>query len=346
MRIKEFLISGVCLALAVGVARAQNPGVSAQVDSAQRLRSIQSTLPGATNAVPEFYEGETSDIGPQSVLQVKRKRTWIEAFADEQFFFTDNVFLANHNPQSANVLISTVQAALAPSPFQAGDGLLSPRIGYQQEWFSYGLAGSDSVRVYPSQKKINIDQFDFNAGTVFSDVAWRWQNWTFTVGGDYRRLLNSGDYSEFYHEFVPRWAVRRDFQLCDAFTLTVGYEGDYRFTESAPPFFSNTVSSTKPLIYPDTFNDRTDQSLVLVGNWQFCPHMIVQPFYRLQYSHYTQITRDDWLNSLGLTLYCPVTQQISLRAFVGYDILNTDGFYVQDFQKLDAGMGLNLTVSF
>jgi hypothetical protein len=346
MRSKYIFVSGVCLALAAGVACAQNPGASAQADSAWRLRQIQSTLPDATNAVPEFYEGETSDIGPQSVLQARRKRTWIEAFADEQFFFTDNVFLADHGKQSASVLISTVQAALAPSPFQAGDGLLSPRIGYQQEWFSYGLADSDKVLVYPSFKKINIDQFDFNAGTVFTDIGWRWQNWTFTVGGDYRRLLSSDNYIEFYHEFVPRWAVRRDFQLCDAFTLTVGYEGDYRFTESTPPFFANTVPPNNPPKYPDTFNDRTDHSLVLVGNWQLCPHMIVQPFYRLQYSHYTQIDRDDWLNSLGLTLYCPITQNISLRTFVGYDILNTDGFYVQNFQKFDAGAGLNLTVSF
>ena len=124
------------------------------------------------------------------------------------------------------------------------------------------------------------------------------------------------DYSEFYHEFVPRWAVRRDFQLCDSVIVSVGYEGDYRFTESTPPAAVNPTSPN----YPDTFNDRTDQSLVLVGNWQLCRHAILQPFYRLQYSHYTQIDRDDWLNSFGLTLYCPITKQISLRTFVSYDI--------------------------
>ena len=321
---------------------AQNPSASAQADNVQRLRSIQSTLSGSTNAVPEFYEGETSDIGPQSVLQVKRKRTYFEGFADEQFFFTDNVFLANHKQQSANVLVSTVQAALAPSPYEFKGGLLSPRVGYQQQWFNYGLAGSDKVLVYPSFKKENLNTFDFNVGTVFTDVGWRYENWTFTVGGDYRRLLSSDDYSEFYHEFVPRWAVRRDFQLCSAVTVTVGYEGDYRFTEATPP---GTVTNTAPK-YPDTFNDRTDQSLVLVGNWQLCPHMIVQPFYRLQYSHYTQIDRDDLLNSMGLTLYCPITQNLSVRTYFGFDILNTDGFYVQDFQKIDAGVGANLTVSF
>ena len=343
MHAKFIFVSGVCLALALSVARAQNPAASQQVDSAWRLRQIQATFPGGTNAVPEFYEGETSDVGPQSVLQVQRHRTWFQAFADEQFFYTDNAFLAaSHGKQGASVLISTVQAALAPTPFAVADGLLSPRLGYQQQWFSYGLADSQTVLVYPSLKHVNIDQFDFNAGTVFSDLSWRRQNWTFTVGGDYRRLLSSDDYSEFYHELVPRWAIRRDVPLSDSVSLSIGYEGDYRFTQTTPPA---TVTPTSPK-YPGNFNDRTDQSLVLVGNWQFSRHAILQPFYRFQYSHFTQIDRDDWLNTFGLTLYCPITQQISLRTFVSYDIMNTDGFYVQNFQKLDAGAGLNLTVSF
>ncbi|HXI72269.1 MAG TPA: hypothetical protein VNN22_18100 [Verrucomicrobiae bacterium] len=342
MHTKCIVVCGACLAMALGIARAQNPAAGQQVDSAARLRQVQSTFPAGTNAVPEFYEGETSDVGPQSVLQVRRHRTWFQAFADEQFFYTDNVFLANHHAQGASVLISTVQAALAPSPFEVADGFLSPRLGYQQQWFTYGLADSETVRVYPSLKKVDLNQFDFNAATVFSDIGWRWQNWTFTIGGDYRRLLTSDDYSEFYHEFVPRWGVRRDVPLSESVSLSLGYEGDYRFTYTIPPA---VVTPTSPN-YPDTFNDRTDQSLVLVGNWQMCPRAILQPFYRLQYSHFTQIDRDDWLNSFGLTLYCPITKCISLRTFVTYDIMNTDGFYVQNFSKLDAGAGLNLTVSF
>src|SRR5450432_1281488 len=137
MQAKYIFALGIGLALAASIAHAQNPGASAQAESNWRLRQIQSTLPGSTNDVPEFYEGETSDIGPQSVLQVKRKRTYVEAFADEQFFYTDNVFLANHDKQGASVLISTVQAALAPSPYEFAGGLLAPRIGYQQQWFTY-----------------------------------------------------------------------------------------------------------------------------------------------------------------------------------------------------------------
>ena len=328
----------------MSLAHAQTPNASQQVENAQRQRQLQSLadLTEGTNVVPEFYEGETSDVGPQSVLLVKRQRTYFQAFADEQFFYTDNAFLANHNQQSASVLISTVQAALAPTPYAFAGGWLAPRFGYQQQWFNYGLADSGTVTIYPSFRRVDISQFDFNAGTVFGDVAWSRQNWTFSAGCDYRRLLSSDNYDEFYPEFVPRWAIRRDIKLCDAVSVSIGYEGDYRFTESTPPAAPNPTSPN----YPNTYDNRTDQSLVLVGNWQLCRYVILQPYYRLQYSHYTEISRDDWLNSFGLTLYCPITQNISLRTFVTYDISNTDGFYVQDYQKFDGGAGLNLTVSF
>lgn len=349
MHKKSIYFSGFCLALALGGALAQIPNASQQVDSVQQRRQLESasSLLSRTNAVPEFYEGETGDIGPQSVLQFKHRRTYIEASADEQYFFSDNVFLADHGKQGADVLVSAVQAALAPTPYEFAGGLLSPRLGYQQQWFNYGLLGSDTVHIYNPQNTppfpyVSLDTFDFNVSTVFSDVAWRWQNWTFILGGDYRRLLDSGNYDEFYHEFVPRWSVGREFSLGKSTSLSITYEGDYRFTESTPPA---ALNSTSP-VYPDTFNDRTDQGLVLVGNWQLCSHAILQPFYSFQFSHYTSINRDDLLNSFGLALYCPITRLITLRTFVSYDIANTDGYYVQNYQSLNAGGGLNLTVRF
>jgi hypothetical protein len=348
MQTKIFFLAGIFLALALSAVRAQLPNASQQVDSVQQRRQLESNLPADTNAVPELYDGETGDVGPQSVLQFKHRRTYIEATADEQYFFSDNLFLADHGKHGADVLVSTVQAAFAPTPYDFAGGQLAPRIGYQHQWFNYGLIGSDTVHIYDPSKNPQTfygspDMFDFNVSTIFSDVTWRRQNWTFTLGGDYRRLLDSGNYDEFYHEFVPRWSVSREFSLCDAVGFSIGYEGDFRFTGATPPASENPPTSPN---YPDTFNDRTDQSLALIGDWQLCPHLILQPFYRLQFTHYTRINRDDWLNSFGVTLYCPVTKQISIRTFVGYDIENTDGYYVQNYQKLDAGAGLNLTLRF
>jgi hypothetical protein len=85
---------------------------------------------------------------------------------------------------------------------------------------------------------------------------------------------------------------------------------------------------------------------VLAGNWRLCSHAMLQPFYSLQFTHYTRINRDDLLNSFGLALYCPITRTITLRTFVSYDIANTDGYYVQNYRSLNAGGGLNFIVRF
>ena len=344
MHTKYIFLPAICLALTLDVACAQLPSASQQVDSARQRRQLESVanISAVTNAVPEFYLGETGDVGPQSVIQFKPRRTYIEASADEQYFFTDNVFLADHGKQHADVLVSTAQVALAPTPYQFAGGSISPRLGYQHQWFNYGLANSETVAVYPSFNQVDINMFDFNVSTFFGDIAWQKQNWTFTLGGDYRRLLDSQDYEEFYHEYVPRWSVRRDFPVNDSFAFSIGYEGDYHVTVTTPP---GVVNPTSP-VYPAAFNNRIDQNLLLVADWRICNHAVLQPFYRLQFAHYTRINRDDLINSFGLALYCPITKQIAIRTFASYDIAETDGFYVQNYQSLNVGIGLNLTVRF
>ncbi len=335
-----FLTAGA-VAFILPAARAQLPNASQQIQSFEQHNQLEQSAQSllVTN-IPSLYESETSDVGPQSVVQIKPRRTWIEAYGDEQYFYTDNMFLADHNKQGADVLVSTVQAALAPTPFQIGNGQLAPRVGYQQQWFNYDLARSDTAEVFNLNtgtfQTVGLDTFDFNASTVFGDLTWRQNNWVLTLGTDFRRLLDSGSYAEFYREYVPRWSIMRELPLTKTTGLSLGYEGDYRATETQNP----------PTGFGENYNDRTDHSLVIVGSWQLCRYAVLQPFYQFEYSHYTVVRRDDFLNSFGLTLYCPLTKNVALRAFVGYDDLNTDGFFAQDYQQLNAGGGLNLFIRF
>ncbi len=338
---KKIIFTGAAIVLTTA-AGAQTPNASQQVDSVQQRRQLEQAaqMMIATNGVPELYAGESSDVGPQSVLQIKPRRTWFTAYADAQYFYSDNIFLANNRKTGGDVLVSTVQAALAPSAFEVGDGLLSPRVGYRQQWFSYGLATSKTVLAYDFNsnkfKQAELDEFDFNAMTIFTDIVWSRANWTATLGGDFCQLMDSSAYNEFYKEYVPRWALRRDFSPNAGTMLSIGYEGDYRLTDTP-----NTPPKTG-----NNFNDRTDQSLVVIGSWQLCRYAILQPSYRLQYTHFTTTTRDDYLNSFGLALYCPVTSAITVRAYISYDNLNTDGFYAQNYDNLNIGGGLNLSIRF
>ena len=341
MRYSNLILCGLVIA-ALQPAFAQVPAIQ-QVDSVQQRRQLdQSALDqNETSAAPELFAGETSDVGPQSVVKRAPRKSLFEASADVQFFHTDNMFLADSGKQSTEVLVSTVQFALAPTPYLLGDGQFSPRIGYRHQWFNYGLASDKSIDVFDFNtatfRTAKLSEFDFNVQTLFADARWQRGNWIFGTGFDYQRLLDSDGYDQFYRESVPRWEVRRIFRLCDSSALGIAYEGDYRFTDSDFP----------PLGADSDFNDRTDHSLVVNYSYALCAHAVVQPYYRFQYTRYTSgENRNDYLNTFGLALHCPVNRNIAFRAFVGYDILRTDSQIAQDYNKLDVGGGVSLIVRF
>ncbi|HEX7654821.1 MAG TPA: hypothetical protein VF607_15035 [Verrucomicrobiae bacterium] len=335
------LLPGLSILSLALAAQAQTPGASQQVD-AWRFQQNLPTAGVSTNAAPELYPGETSDVGPQSLLQLQPHRRWVEANAEVQLFYTDNVFLSDHQKQSANVVVSTVEAALAPTQIQVGDGQLAPRLGYQHSWFNYGLLGSDQVLVAgfnPITLSSNrLSKFDFNVQTIFADTSWSKGGWDYSVGLDFRRFLDSGSYNEFYRELVPRIGVHRTFQLSDSQSIMVGYEGDYRFTRTQNPVPANNAS----------YNDRTDQSLILVATWRLCQHCFLQPYYRLQYSYFINNNpgRQDWENTAGLVVGIPLTQNLVLRTYATYDTLATDGHFVASYDRVDLGGGLNLSLRF
>ncbi len=337
------IIFGLSLALGIDRAEGQVPGAVQQVDSVQQRRQIEQTTRSyqAGESAPELYPGEYTDVGPQSVLAFKPRQTYFEAWADSQYFYTDNMFMNQHDKTGADVLVSTAHFALAPSPYELAGGKFAPRLGYRHEWYNFGLASDKQVQAYDFQaqslKQVRLHEFDFNAQTAFIDGRWMRNNWIVEAGFNYQRLLTWSGLDEFYRESVPHWGVRRIFRLDQTKALTIGYNGDYRFTETALP----------PPSFSDNFYDRTDHSLSVTYTQSLCQSATVQPYYRFQYTHFTKgESRNDYLHTFGLALYCSITSQIGLRAFVGYDIMDTNSQLAPDYKKLDAGGGLNLTIRF
>src|SRR3989442_1789117 len=147
------IILGASLAVGFYEAGAQVPGASRQVDAVQQRRQLEQTARSyeTGESAPELYAGENADVGPQSILKFKPRKTWFEAMADAQYFHTDNMFLNQHDKIGADVLVSTAQFALAPTPYELGGGRFAPRFGYRHEWFNFGLASDERVLAYDFQ---------------------------------------------------------------------------------------------------------------------------------------------------------------------------------------------------
>jgi hypothetical protein len=341
MQTRTITLAGASLLFAAQSALCQNPAASQTVDAMQQRRQFEPAGGNNQTNAPELYAGETSDIGPQSVLKMNLPHWHLEAVADEEIYYTDNMFLDGQFRQSADVAVSTIQAALVAPEQKVLGGELTPRIGIQQQWFNYGLFDNAHITAvkFPdifTGTAVSLDTFDFNAQTCFADATWTRDNWVITAGFNFQQLVDSGTYDEFYREYTPNWSIEKTFIFSPTLSLTAGYQGDFRFTTTHNP----------PMGLANDLNDRTDHTIFGVVNFKLCQHAILQPYYQLEFSHYTAQSRDDYLNTFGLALYMPITKNISLRTFYSYARLNTDGSLAQNYENNQGGLGLTLSVEF
>lgn len=346
-------LSSLGLMLCVASVSAQTPGAIQQVDNVQQKRNLAQSAKDYKegDVVPELYAEETPDVGPQTVLRLQPRHTLFEAMADEQYFYTDNMFLSEHHRQGADVLVSTAEVALAPTAYDFAGGKLAPRIGYQHQWFNFGLIDKDRIEVFDYRanglRAARLNLFDFNSSTPFTDLQWTKNNWDFQIGFDFRRLLSSSDYEEFYREYVPRWSVQRVVPICDHAAAIIGYAGDYRFGDAKPVFFVPPASL--PVALNADLGDRTDHTLFATFNQILCPHAVFQPYYQLKYTHFTDSTlgsRNDLLSSVGAALYFTVCPNFEIRLFADYNARFSDNRFVSEYRQFDGGGGVNLTFRF
>jgi hypothetical protein len=337
MKIQTTLLLAGAVALGTS-ARAQVPDAVQQMDNTQSQQQAgqiakSSYAPG--DSVAESYAGEVSDVGEQTVIRLKPRATHFEFSADVQYLHTDNMFDSDAKQQEADELISTVSFALAPSAYPLEGGDFAPRVGYEQQWYNFGLMGRTTDGFIPTK----LNNYDFTAEMPFLDLAWTKNHWTYDAGFNFTRLISGPDGGEFYREYTPHWGVQRLFQINDGASVAVGYEGDFRF---------GVLNNPAALTVASDYNNRTDQGLFATYTQRLCTHAVLQPFYRFNYTHFLSggVDRDDYFNSVGAALYWVFTPQISARLFVSFEARNTSAPNASDYRRLDDGVGLNLTFRF
>ncbi len=309
----------------------------AQQSAIQQLQNIQqsqqqqtllpSTFSAGTNA-PELYKGENRDVGPQRILRLNPRPDYFDVLFDSQVFYTDN---ANYSQApymvGSTVYVNTAQAAFAPPAWNLGPGKLSLAAGLASQWYNYGNE--------------NLTSLDFDAQTVFTDGKYTLGNWQFNLGASYTRLVNQSDYGhETYREFLPEIGAQRVFPINDKMLFAVGDQLEYHFTKVPSEFESR----------PD-INDRLDDTLYLTFSWQITHGLILQPYYRFQYSHYQRNTlldgdRNDFLHTFGVTLVYYFNQDVSLRTFLNYNRKQTDDPLTPEYHEFEGGIGAALEFKF
>ncbi|HEX9048298.1 MAG TPA: hypothetical protein VF988_14830 [Verrucomicrobiae bacterium] len=325
------LRTGIVLAIVSGgvmSAHAQ-PAAVQQLQNNQISRQLEVPAPGLSAGanVPELYTGENADVGPQRILRLLPRRTYFDVLFDSQFFVSSDAnYAAGPLAISSPIFVNTVQAAFAPPAIDLGPGKGAAAIGFASQWYNYG----DN----------RLASLDFNAETVFLSGKYTWKNWQLGVGMNLTRLVNQGDYNETYREFMPNLGVQRVIPINDRMFFAVGDLVDYHLTE-----VPSVLGSRRDI------NDRFDNIASVTFTWQATRHLIFQPYYRFQYSYYQHnaiatSSRDDYLQSFGITAAYYFNSRISLRAFFNYNRRQTDDQYSAAYLEMNGGIAATLNIKF
>ena len=331
---KNILSLACALALAAQL-RAQVVDAGSQTDNSQQRRQLEASArtalqPGDTAV--ESYAGETSDLGPQTVIRYPKRHDWVSASADLLYYHTDNMFLLDSFRQEANVLLTSVELDVTPPGWNYRGGEFSPRFGYRHQWYNFGAFGGD---IMGSTTK--LDTFDFHAGTAFGELNWQRGGWQVGGGFDYVRLVGTSSGDEYYSEYIARLDAGYTWRLCPKSTFTLRYDGDYRWSNPSGTYLLSGRSNF----------DRTDHALGATLNFTVCPHAIVQPYYRGKFTSFSRDpSREDLTHTLGLGVYLPVCQNFGVRLYTAWEMRDATGGKANDYTKTDLGGGVNVSFRF
>ncbi len=350
---KHSILFVIICAFATGSLYSQ--GRIQQAEDLNAAREIQTNKlkeGGLTDdTVEDLYVGEEQDIGRQFIVKMKKRRRYFRAMADIQYFYTSNVFLQEepvrgNEAEDTGVLLSTIEFALAPDPYQVGEGKLYPELGYRHQWFNYGL--DDTAN--------QLNNLDFDQQTVFASITYNiWEDWYFKVGFDWNRLLGheppTDDYAAFYWDYVPSYGVEKRWMLSDTQMFTASYDGMYHLSHTDAP--TGIIALLGPP-QPTNVNDRMDHMITLTYTHVFMDRLLVQPFYRFMYTDYDYQTnvpdgpnRGDILNQFGMTASWVFNDHFSARTYINYDNRQSEDINtVADYEKFDVGLGLSASVRF
>ncbi len=324
--------STIAVSLLAGAGLASLHAQPAAVQQFQNTQLAQPQSMLLTNltvgaAAPELYRGENLDVGPQRILRLNPRPHYFDLLFDSQVFYTDNANFAQDPAMiGSTVFVNTLQAAFTPPELRLGDGKISTSLGAASQWYNY--------------ENNRMSALDFDAQTFFLAGKYSVGRWQFGASANYTRIVNQSDYNETYHEILPALTVQRVFPISDTMLLALGNQVDYHFSD-----VPTTLGSRSDV------NDRFDDMATLTFSWQIRSRLILQPYYRFQYSHYQYDTvgtadRNDYLQTVGVALVYYFNQTASLRTFFSYSRKQSNDPFTPAYLEFGGGLGASVNFKF
>jgi len=338
-KLAGILLTYCVLAGLSAYAQPSAPTATQQAQNFQNNMEMQKpflTLYPGTNA-PETYQGENADIGEQHILRLLPRSTLFMVSLDSEYLYTDNALLTTANPVSSTEFVNTLVAAFAPTPFRMGPGRFAPEFGYTGQWFDYGLGGNSKLS--GATPPTPIDSIDFNVQSAFGGAKYYLpDNWILYGQVNYNWYFQQNSTASspsgrmFYRELVPDLEVERLIQVTHRAVLGLTAAGDWH--------------ESWQINDPHDLQNRADGLLSVFLTYQVTPKLIVQPYYRFQYSYYPKDSsggpvRQDLLNSFGGSVTWFFTPNLSFRVFANDDIehVRSDSF-APDYHDWNVGADL------
>ena len=303
-RAMKNILSLLALGATLSVAQAQiNPGVN-QSDTTRAQRATENALPALHpgDTLPALFDGESEDVGPQSVLRAK-KTPWLRVGLDVQSFYTDNMLYTEHDKKDAGVAVTTVEGALMTKPYITRFASYRGELGYRHQFYNY--FGNDKVLEQTSSvgQPVHYDagDFDFDSSTFFANLTAQTKHYQFGLGLDYTRLfgfkdLRKNNYDEFYSDASPHWSVQRNFRVCNRSQLSFAYLGSYHFTHEDAPLVDGTGVKVR-----DDRSQRWEHTFLAAYTVALPCSLAAQPYYRFQLNDFEH-TDNYLIHTAGFSL--------------------------------------------
>lgn len=275
--------------------------------------------------VPELFEGEMEDIGPQYLLVAAPKVRPVEVWTDVELTSTSNATLAETGRKASTLTSAQAGGTWHFTPRSWHGGRLSFEAGAKAQTYRYGLlAGTKTVVNF-----LEIDRNNFDLLGAHAQAAWQRETTVLAATVRGASLRNRGNGRVFYEELALELQGFRQWSLTPRRTASLGFEGATRW--------SRTDSFG---LLPAGWNDRAELGVIAVLEQQLGARWRLQPLLRVLGSRYTHRDRDrsDVHASARLTLIATLRPQLEVRLGLGYDRRDSSEPVMADYEKLDLAL--------